>query len=426
MTDQPPRGYVGLMFDPSFGSLFWGKLLTVTGTLVQSIVAAIVVFEATHSALMVGLVSIFQFGSQLILTPLAGKWADTYSAFKQLLAGRLLCFVGSVILVVWAYVVPDPEGARDVVPVFFASFVIGLGFVLGGPVMQSMVPRLIRPGELPKAMALNSSPMTIGRVAGPAVGALLTVNFGAVAAFSVAVFTQLAFLILLFFIRFPPQPERLATTDYSVRAGLRHVRSDRTLLLLLAVTAALGFGSEPSVTLAPPLADAVGGSARLVGELSAAFGVGALLGLVVLSPLGRWLSHAAVTSLGIWMMAGGLVLSAVSTEVGPVLATASFALAGFGFMVAFTAAATLIQERVPDVLRGRVMALWLIAFIGFRPIGAAIDGFLADIVSVEFAFAVSAGLLAITGVLWRPSRAAAPAPDPATRPAVDSAVPGGA
>lgn len=422
MTDQQPRGYIGLMFDPSFGSLFWGKLLSVTGTLVQSIVAAIVVFEATHSALMVGLVSIFQFGPQLILTPLAGKWADTYSAFKQLLAGRTLCFVGSIILVVWAYLVPDPEGGRDVVPVFFASCIIGLGFVVGGPVMQSMIPRLIRPGELSKAMALNSSPMTIGRVVGPAVGALLTVHFGAVAAFSVAVFTQLAFLILLFFIRFPPQPERLATTDYSVRAGVRHVWSDRTLLMLLAVTAALGFASEPSVTLAPPLADHVGGSARLVGELSAAFGVGALLGLVVLSTLGRWLSHAAITSLGIWIMTGGLVLSAVTTAAP--LATASFAIAGFGFMAAFTAAATLIQERVPDVLRGRIMALWLIAFIGFRPIGAAIDGVLADVVSVEFAFAVSAGLLAVTGLLWKPSRAAAPAPDPAIRADADSVVPG--
>ncbi|QGG41571.1 MFS transporter [Aeromicrobium yanjiei] len=410
------------MFDRSFGSLFWGKLLTVTGTLVQSIVAAIVVFEATDSALMVGLVSVFQFGPQLLLTPLAGKWADTYSAFKQVLAGRGLCFVGSVILAVWAYLVPDPDSGRDVVPVFFASCIIGLGFVVGGPVMQSMIPRMIRPGELSKAMALNSSPMTIGRVAGPAVGALLTVHFGAVAAFSVAVFTQLAFLILLFFIRFPAQPERLATTDYSVRAGLRHVWSDRTLLMLLAVTAALGFASEPSVTLAPPLADHVGGSARLVGELSSAFGLGALLGLVLLSPLGRWLSHAAITSLGIWIMAVGLVLSAVST-VAP-MATASFAVAGFGFMAAFTAAATLIQERVPDVLRGRVMALWLIAFIGFRPIGAAIDGVLADVVSVEFAFAVSAALLALTGVWWRPGRAAASVPDPAATPAGDSVVPG--
>lgn len=410
-VDQQPRGYVGLMFDMSFGSLFWGKLLSVTGTLVQSIVAAIVVFEATHSAFMVGLVSIFQFGPQLILTPLAGKWADTYSAFKQLLAGRALCFVGSVMLVVWAFLVPDPEGWRDVAPVFLASFVIGLGFVVGGPVMQSIIPRLIRPGELSKAMALNSSPMTIGRVAGPAIGALLTVHFGAGAAFSVAVFTQLAFLILLFFIRFPSPLAWLESTDYSIRAGFRHVRSDRTLLMLLAVTAALGFASEPAVTLAPPLADLVGGSARLVGELSAAFGVGALLGLVALAPLGRWFSHAMITSFGIWMMAGGLVLSSVST-VAP-LAISSFVLAGFGFMTAFTSAATLIQERVPDVLRGRIMALWLIAFIGFRPIGAALDGMLADVVSVGFAFAASAGLLAVTGVLWRPSRAAAPVPAPA-------------
>ena len=87
----PPRGTVGLVLDRQFGVIFWGKLLSGIGVWIHAIVAAIVVFAATGSALWVGLVSVAQFIPQLFLSPLSGKWADRGNLAFQLVLGRLLC-----------------------------------------------------------------------------------------------------------------------------------------------------------------------------------------------------------------------------------------------------------------------------------------------------------------------------------------------
>ncbi|MGV0801695.1 MFS transporter, partial [Mycolicibacterium elephantis] len=95
------RGALGLMFDPVFGALFWGKMFSVVAVWTHGIVAAIVMFEATHSALMVGLVGVVQFGPQLIFSPTSGKWADTGDPARQILLGRVLCVAGSGFTAVW-------------------------------------------------------------------------------------------------------------------------------------------------------------------------------------------------------------------------------------------------------------------------------------------------------------------------------------
>lgn len=101
-----PRNAAGLMFDPVFGVLFWGKVFSVVAVWTHSIVAAIVMYDATQSALMVGLVGVMQFGPQLILTPTSGKWADTGNPARQILLGRLLCVAGSGSTATWFFVSP--------------------------------------------------------------------------------------------------------------------------------------------------------------------------------------------------------------------------------------------------------------------------------------------------------------------------------
>lgn len=163
-----PRGALALMFDPVFGALFWGKMLSVVAVWTHSIIAAVVMYEATGSALMVGLVGVVQFGPQLILSPISGKWADTGNAGRQILLGRVLCMAGSGAVAIWLAAEPGLQGFSAALPVLLGSTLVGFGFVVGGPAMQSIVPDLIREGELSTAMALNSIPMTIGRILGPA------------------------------------------------------------------------------------------------------------------------------------------------------------------------------------------------------------------------------------------------------------------
>ena len=407
-TQLPPRGPLNLLVDPVFGGIFWGKLLASAGVWVHSIVAAIVVFDATGSALMVGLVSVAQFAPQLVLSPLSGTWADRGHAPRQILVGRVLCTLGSGTLALWMWLVPGASDALVTSLVLLASLVVGLGFVVGGPAMQSIVPLLIRPGELSVAMALNTAPMTTARIVGPALGALVAAHLGADAAFAVAAASHLFFVVMILIVRFPEPKVHGEGVDYSVRAALRYVRRDRPLMLLLLAVAAVGFGSEPSMTLAPAMAAELDGSARVVGELSAGFGVGAALGLIIVSTANRHMRSTMSAVIGLWLMAVGLVLVSISPSVWLVLC--AFGVAGLGFSWAMTGLSTLVQERAPDELRGRIMAFWMVGFVGSRPIAAAVVGTTADVLSVRSAFVVSAVLLSLVALVCRPRALADPLP----------------
>ncbi|OBK76786.1 MFS transporter [Mycobacterium sp. 1274761.0] len=403
-----PRGALGLIFDPVFGVLFWGKMFAVVGVWTHGIVAAIVMYDATRSAMMVGLVGVVQFGPQLILSPTSGKWADTGNPARQILLGRVLCVAGSGSVAAWLFLDEGLRGMSAAVPVLVGSLLVGLGFVVGGPAMQSIVPNLIRDGELSTAMALNSMPMTLGRVAGPASGAYLAAHLGSAAGFAVSAGLHLIFALLLAVVRFPSPPPRHADTDYRVRTAVRYVWTDRPLLLALIAVTTVGIVSDPSITLTPSMADELGGGTRLVGTLSATFGLGAAVGMATLALMRGHLPSARVSSIGLAGLVAGTVILAVGTV--SAVAMTGFAVAGVGFGWAMTGLSTLVQERAPEVLRGRIMALWLVGFVGSRPIAAAVLGGTADLINVQAAFAVAAVMCLAVAWLCRPSRLGAPLP----------------
>ncbi|OKH73074.1 MFS transporter [Mycolicibacterium mageritense] len=396
-----PRGALRLMVDPVFGALFWGKMFSVVAVYTHGIVAAIVIYGATNSAVMVGLVGVAQFLPQLILSPTSGKWADTGNPGRQILLGRVMCILGSGSIAAWLAVSGDLDGMSAVTPVLVGSTLVGFGFVIGGPAMQSIVPTLIRDGELPTAMALNSIPMTIGRILGPAIGAYLAAHLGAATGFAISAGLHLIFAAFLVVVTFPSRPKLSPDTDYRVRAALRYVWRDRPLLLALLAVSTVGFASDPSITLTPSLAEELGGGTHLVGLLSAAFGVGAAIGMVVLAVLRGRIPSARVSAVGLWLLVIGCGLLALGSVTA--IAVTGFAVAGLGFGWAMTGLSTVVQERAPEELRGRIMALWLVGFVGSRPFAAAILGGAADMFSVRIAFLIAAALTLVIAIAWRPA-----------------------
>ncbi|BBX19596.1 MFS transporter [Mycolicibacterium duvalii] len=402
------RGALGLMFDPVFGALFWGKMFSVAAVWTHGIVAAIVMYDATRSALMVGLVGVVQFAPQLILSPTSGKWADTGNPARQILLGRVLCVAGSGSIAVWFFASPESAGMSAAAPVLLGTTLVGFGFVVGGPAMQSIVPNLIRGGELPTAMALNSMPMTVGRVVGPATGAYLAAHLGPASAFAVSAALHLVFALVLITVRFPAPPQRRAGADYRVRVAVRYVFRDRPLLLALIAVTTIGVASDSSITLAPSLADRLGGGATLVGTLSAVFGVGAAVGMGALALLRGRIVSATVSSIGLVSLGVGCAVLAFNSTVA--VAMVGLGVAGFGFGCAMTGLSTLVQERAPAELRGRIMALWLVGFLGSRPIAAAVLGGSADLLGVSAGFALAAALTAAVALWCRPHRLTGPLP----------------
>jgi MFS family permease len=403
---EPTRGALALVVDPVFGPFFAGKLLSTAGIWIHNIVAAILAFQLTGSAFVVGLVSVAQFAPQLLFAPLSGAIADRGDRRRQLVLGRVIAAAGSGGLAVWILVV-GVDGLPGAAPVVGAALVVGIGFVIGGPAMHALLPTLVRPGELAAAIALNSVPFTVARAAGPALGALVATSAGPAVAFAIAAAANLAFAAVMLALPIGGRTVQEPGADRSVRAGLRHLRVDPTLVLLLIGVAAIGIGADPAITLTPSLSEGFGRGSQLVGVFASSFGVGAGSAFVVLGLGRRRLGLARLGTVGLGLLASGML--ALTLAPAPWMAIGAFGVGGAGMTLSLTSLSTQMQERLPDALRGRVMALWSVAFLGSRPFAAAVNGAVADAVSVDAALTVVAVVLLVAAWLCRPARLA-PAP----------------
>jgi predicted MFS family arabinose efflux permease len=207
-------------------------------------------------------------------------------------------------------------------------------------------------------------------------------------------------------VRLPKRRPEGVDTDFSMRSALRYFQTDRTLLALLLGIAGVGFGAEPSVTLAPPLVAELDARAEMVGVLTGGFGVGAAVGLILFSSMNRWISTITLSAVGVSVMAVGLAVVG-SAPVLP-MAVGGFGVSGFGYTLAITTMSALVQQRAPDHLRGRIMALWLMSMLGARPAAAALEGLIADLTSVRIAVFTPITALLAVWYLTRPHRLAEP------------------
>ncbi len=393
-----PRGAPRLLTDRTFGPYFFGNLVSNCGTWFQNVAAAVVVFNLTGSAVLVGAVSVAQMLPSLLLSLPAGVLTDRVDRRKLLLSGQLLSASASGCLAVWTGLV-GVEGLPGIWPVLGASLVLGVGIAFSIPAMQALVPALVPPEDLDLAIALNSVTFNAARAVGPALGAATLVAFGPAAAFAVNAASFLVLVAMLLAVT-PRAVERSTGGDRSVRASLSYVRADRTSLMLLVGVAALGFGADPVYTLTPPLAEAFGGGDRLVGLLVSAFGSGAVLSALLVGRLRRRCGQRSLGLAGLVGLGGGMLGLVASPN--QTAALVFLGVGGAGYLFATTALTTLLQQRVPEDLRGRVMALWTIALLGSRPVAALIDGALADLTSVRVAIVFAAIVpLVSAAIVWR-------------------------
>ena len=187
--------------------------------------------------------------------------------------------------------------------------------------------------------------------------------------------------------------------DLRIRAALRYILDHPRTGLALVGLALIGVGVDPVVTLGPSLADLLGDPTELVGHLASAFGLGTALGFAVLSRARAAVGLDRLGALGLRVMALGLLLAAAAAAAGSLaipVALAGLGIAGVGMPLALNAFTTIVQDGLPDGLRGRVMALWSMAFIGSRPLAATLDGAVADAAGVRVAL-VTAAVLVLLG-----------------------------
>jgi MFS family permease len=373
---KEPTSSLRLLRDRRFGPYIAGNFTSNIGNWFQNVAAGIVVFQLTGSNTLVGTVSVLQFLATLLLSPWSGSMADRLDRRKLLILAQGISASGAIGLAIWVGL-GGVEGLPGVWPVLAATGVIGLGYAVGISAMNALVPALVETTDLEEAIALNSASFTLARAVGPALAGIVVAAAGAVWAFGINALTFIPLIVVLFIIR--PRRVSRSAGDRSVRAGFAYVRERKSMLWLVLAVLTVGWAGDPANTLAPAYADMFGRDETFVGLQVAAFGAGAAVMSMLVGQVRARLGLETTTRSGMVILALGLLLySAAPTET--VVLVALF-VAGIGFLLGVTTTNSNLQRRLDEDMRGRVMALWSMAFLGSRPIAGIIDGGMADLVS---------------------------------------------
>jgi len=394
----PAASGLRVLGDRNFWPYFAGNLASNCGTWFQNLAQTLLVFRLTHSTFLVGVVNFAQFIGTFVLASWAGSAADRFDRRKLMIVTQLASVGVTAVLAGLAY--------ADAVT---APVVIGLATLLGiatafsMPAMQALVPLLVPEHELAGAVALNSVTFNLARAIGPVLGALVIDQLGIPTAFALNALSYLLLVGALMVVHPRPQSPRPAQRP-RLRDSVQVVMRDAHLLGLLLGIMALSLTADPINTLTPGFATHLfHHTDTWTGALVGAAGIGAVLAAFT---SGR--PPADVTRRLTWTLVV-LGVGTVAFGVAPNMWTAMVALlvVGWGFLAANTTATTALQIGVPDAERGRLMALWSVAFLGVRPFGSLVDGAVATGVGLRPAAVLMAlPALAAAAAFWRRGRAA--------------------
>ncbi len=383
-ADQPAPAWP-LLRGP-FARYALGNFTSNLGTWFQDIASVILIFELTGSAVMVGLVVVCGYGASLLLSPLGGALADRFDRRNLLIVTQLAMGTAALILAAFAF-----ADAVDVVVIFVISAVIGAGRAISNPTIQAMIPALVAKRDLTGATALQSMTFNVARALGPVFGALLITSAGPAPAFALNAASFYLFVVILLTLR---PPRRVSA---GIRGGMRvvlaYVWERPTLVVALLCCTLVGMATDPVITLGPSLAEHYGQDESFAGWIVSAFGAGSLIGAPLAGRIRRRLRPRRTAIAATMVIALCFVLVSVSPWLQ--LALGAFVVAGAAFLIASSDLVTGVHEEVDDRVRGRVMALWTMGFLGSRPLAAALDGAVADALGPHAAIALLAAVLAI-------------------------------
>ncbi|HET9896459.1 MAG TPA: MFS transporter [Streptosporangiaceae bacterium] len=351
---------------------FAGQLLSMMGTWMQAVALAFLVLTLTGSGTDLGLATVARFMPVFVFGPFGGLIADRLDKRRVLnvtqtlfglIAGVFAILIGAGVIEMWM--------------VYILSVTLGCINVFDNPARQSFIAEMVRPGELSNAITLNSISLNLARVFGAALGGLFVAVLGLVMCFALNGVSFAAVLISLVLMRpaelFPAQ--RAAKERGQIRAGLRYVRQTPELLVPLIMITVVGtLAWEFQVTLPLMAKHAFRGGAGTYGLMASIMGAGAVVGGLVAAarahPTGRAL---CIASIG-W----GLAITAAAAAPTLAVEYVTMVFVGYGSITFNSMAKTMLQAASAPVMRGRVMALWGLAWLGTTPIGGPLVGWIGQ------------------------------------------------
>ena len=367
-----PRAAFSVIRQRDFGPYFAGNALSASGTWFQNLAASLLVYRLTGSAFLLGVLNFCQFMPVLVLAPWAGGVADRFDRRRLLLVTQSIAVLLSATL--GALALADLVGAPLVI-----AFALLLGVVtaVSVPAQQALVISLVAARDVGSAIALNSMTFNIARALGPVLAAAAVAAFGIPWAFFINAGSYVVFVAALLVIRPRPQ-RRVDRAPFS--ESLRLLREQPRLLWLLGVVMVVGFASDPINTLSPAFAHEFGFPDTVSGVIVGVFGAGAVTAAFFFA--GRTGSRR-MTVLTLCLLSGGVALFSLSPVLW--LGLGFLFVGGFGYLASNARATTQLQLDVDEEQRGRVMALWSVAFLGMRPFASLLDGAIAGAFGVRAA-----------------------------------------
>ena len=365
---------------PNYRLYVSGQAVSLTGTWMQAAAQAWLVLKLTDSATTLGLIVALQTLPVLLFGPYGGVIADRVNKRRVMIA--LQAVMGIQALVLGLLTVTNSVSVWEI---GVLAFILGLNNAFENPARQSFMMELVGPQHLRNAVSLNSTMVNVARVVGPAVAGVMIAVVGTGWCFlinSVSFIFVISSLTRMDMSALNPAVP-IERAKGQLREGLRYVRHEPRLLLPLVMVAIVGcFAYEFQVTIPYMASHGLHVGATGYGFMSAAMGVGAVVGGLAIATRGRIGSASLIGS----ALAFGVSITAAALAPSLPLALVAFMLVGAASVAFMSQSNATLQMRAAPEMRGRVMALWFVSFQGSTPIGGPIVG------AVMSAYGARAGL----------------------------------
>ena len=404
LSAVPPKHSVLSAFrHKNFRTFFTGQTISLIGTWSQSLALSWLVWRMTHSAAWLGVIG-FTVQFPMLIFGLPGGWAaDRFDRRRSLLLMQILCMLQATLLAALTL-----AGAVTLWQVFALSVMLGTVYAFEFPLRQSFVMDMVGKRDLLNAVSLNAGMIHATRAVGPVAAGAIIAWKGEGICFLFNAATFLALIVALMMI----DPKSLIPTKQgssaifsSIHEGLSFMRRQPHARMGLILTAAVSVIGMSYIPLMPIYADVIfkGGSVEL-GWMMGSSGVGALLGAIWLA--GRGSSERLLTLSAAAAVLFSMALMAFSQMPSIWLGLPLLSAVGFFATVHFSCINTLLQQKVPDNLRGRAMSIFTTIAMGLAPFGILVAGFLAQKIGAPHtALALGFFCMVSSAAIWVKARA---------------------
>jgi MFS family permease len=387
-------GSFGALSAPGFRLLFQGNMVTQVGMWMQQVAFGWLVLELTDSPFYLGLAGFFRALPMLLISPFGGVLADRIERKRLLIGSQVgIMLFSSLLALMVALHLARPWH------LLVASFLMGAAFSMNMPARQALVAQLVTKEQLPNAIALNSMSMNSSRVVGPSLaGAVIGVIgiagclFLHAAAYLWSVFNVAA-------IKVPPYQARArnASVLQNLLEGFRYCYEQKSVFGMLALAVMTAVFGMQYMNLMPAFArDVLGMGPEGLGFMMTAVGVGAIVGSIAVASSGAHRRRGTVLLLAAAVFGAALCLFALAKT--PLVAAGLLAICGASQAVMMALNQTILQQVVPDHLRGRVMSVYMVTW-GMMPFGTLPAGWIAEAYNPPTAIFIG-GLICYVGALW--------------------------